>query len=85
MTDFDYTTIIESLIVNGRGYQAITDLSKLLEKISVNKDAVLSEYKWERRTIIKFCDNPNTTNKTKINDIRSMLISETEIKDNERK
>ena len=73
MTDFEYQVAIQSLVANGRGYQAITDLSKLLEKISVDKDAVLSEYKWDRRIIIKFCDNPNTTNKTKINDIRSLL------------
>lgn len=73
MTDSEYIRAIESLVVNGRGYQAIVDLSKLLEKMSANKDAVISEYNWERRTIIKFCDNPNKTNKAKVNDIRSIL------------
>lgn len=73
MTDLEYMTAIESLVVNGRGYQAIIDLSKLLDKMSAAKDAVISEYKWERRIIIKFCDNPNKTNKAKVNDIRSIL------------
>lgn len=73
MTDSEYIRAIESLVVNGRGYQAIVDLSKLLDKMSAAKDSVIGEYKWERRTIIKFCDNPNKTNKAKVNDIRSIL------------
>lgn len=73
MTDSEYIRAIESIIVNGRGYQAIVDLTKLLDEMSANKDAVISEYNWERRTIIKFCDNPNKTNKAKVNDIRSIL------------
>lgn len=73
MTDSEYIRTIESLVVNNRGFQAIVDLTKLLDKMSANKDAVISEYNWERRTIIKFCDNPNKTNKAKVNDIRNIL------------
>lgn len=38
MTDLEYIRVIESLVVNGRGFQAIVDLTKLLDKMSENKD-----------------------------------------------
>ena len=42
MTDSEYIRTIESLVVNNRGFQAIVDLTKLLDKMSANKDAVIN-------------------------------------------
>ena len=73
MTDLEYKVAVESLVLNGRGYQAISDLSKLLATVSSNYESVISECKYDRKLIVTICDNPNATNRSKVNDIRRIL------------
>lgn len=73
MTDLEYMTAIESLVISGRGFQAISDISKALENLSSNYESAVHEFRCEKKLILKICDNPNTTNRTKVNDIRSIL------------
>ena len=49
MTDEQYRKVINELLVGGKGYAAIADLSKCLEIFSKNQLSIMREMKSEKK------------------------------------
>lgn len=78
----EYEEAILRIVVDGRGYKAIMDITHLLQRRSENTEKVLMEYKSESKAIKKYCNADNMTNKAIVNVIKTLIDKESDNNEN---
>lgn len=73
MTQQEYDDVIKNIVVDGRGYTAIADITRLLSNLDYNRDRVLSELKNDR-IVTKKILNGKESNKVKIETLKGLFV-----------
>lgn len=73
MTSEEYNNAIYNIVISGRGYKAITDISSYLENLKKNVDSAIREIRAEQKAMRKII-NSEQSNKSKIQTIEGLLF-----------
>lgn len=72
MNKSEYYTIIHKLVEDGHGWDAIKDITKLMEVAWENHEKVVREAMWERRVVRKVITS-DKGHKHKVETLRDIL------------
>ena len=77
MDKAEYYRTIHKLVEDGYGWDAIKDITKMMETAWDNHEAVIREAVWERNTIRRMVKS-DKSNKAKIDAIKDVLGGDSE-------
>ena len=77
MDKAEYYRTIRNIVQDGYGWDAIKDITKLMETAWDNHEAVIREAVWERKTIRRMVKS-DKSNKAKIDAIKDVIGGDTE-------
>ena len=73
MTKEDYDNAIMSIIISGRGYQAIADIIYHLATEYENRGKAVMEYRVDQNKIYDICENRDIPDGKKVKAIRAIV------------
>ncbi len=68
-----YESLLESLVAEGLGYQAIADLAKLMKTYSDNREMVIREMEAEKKAVMKILASPKATVRSKLLAVKNLF------------